>query len=140
MQEDFIDWIWKNRLFVQRELTCESGEVLEILNPGIRNNDSGPDYFNARLKIDGVIWIGNVELHVRASDWLRHKHHYDAMYENVILHVVHDADAVIYRKDGSRVPELSLRNRYLPELLQQYLDLVQGTAQWIPCERLLSDV
>jgi hypothetical protein len=140
MQEDFIDWIWRNRLFEQQELTCETGETLEILNPGIRNSDSGPDYFNARMKIDGMVWIGNVELHVKASDWLRHKHHYDAMYENVILHVVHEPDAIIYRKDGSRVPELSLRNRYQPDLLNQYLDLVQGAAHWIPCERLLQDV
>jgi hypothetical protein len=62
------------------------------------------------------------------------------MYENVILHVVHEPDAVIFRKDGSRVPELSLQNRYQPELLNQYLDLVQGPAHWIPCERLLKDV
>jgi hypothetical protein len=140
MQEDFIDWIWRNRLFEQGTLTCETGEALEILNPGIRNSDSGPDYFNARMRIDGMVWIGNVELHVKASDWLRHKHHYDAMYENVILHVVHEPDAVIFRKDGSRVPELSLQNRYQPALLNQYLDLVQGSAQWIPCERLLKDV
>ena len=140
MQEDFIDWIWRNKLFDQQDLKCESGEILEILNPGIRNSDSGPDYFNARLKIDGVVWIGNVELHVRASDWLRHKHHYDAMYDNVILHVVHEPDAIIYRRDGSRLPELALQCRYNSELLNQYMDLMQGTAQWIPCERLLSDI
>jgi hypothetical protein len=140
MQEDFLAYVWQHRLFSQQNLVCESGESLEILHPGIRNQDSGPDYFNAKLKIGGIVWIGNVELHVRASDWLRHKHHYDAMYENVILHVVHENDTVIYRRDGSRIPELNLRHKYKPEILDQYLDLIQGAANWVPCEKLISDV
>lgn len=140
MQEDFIDWIWKNRQFRQQDLHCVNGERLEILHPGRRNTDSGPDYFDARVKIDGVTWIGNVELHIQASDWIRHRHHHDPMYDNVILHVVHETDMDIFRKDGSRIPGLSLKNRYPDHLLNQYLNLVQGTSTWIPCEKLLPEI
>lgn len=79
---------------------------VEVIDPGIHNHDSGPDFFNSKLKIGGVEWIGNVEIHVKASDWFRHGHDNDPAYDNVILHVVAVSDKRIKRKDGSPIPQL----------------------------------
>src|SRR5690554_179923 len=90
--EDFLHFIWENRLFHARNLHTVNGESLEIINTGHRNTDSGPDFFNARVKIDGTLWAGNVEIHKKASDWDKHQHTNDKAYSNVILHAVELAD------------------------------------------------
>ena len=92
--------------------TLESGEKVRIIDPGILNKDSGPDFFNAKVKIDSKMWVGNIEIHMKASDWHRHGHDGDAAYENVILHVVAVSDMLIRRKDGSIIPQMKVT---LPE-------------------------
>ncbi len=90
----------------------ESGEKVRVIDPGILNKDSGPDFFNAKVKIDGKTWVGNIEIHMKASDWHRHGHSNDQAYENVILHVVAISDTKIHRKDGSEIAQMRVA---LPE-------------------------
>ncbi|MDE6785764.1 MAG: DUF2851 family protein, partial [Muribaculaceae bacterium] len=84
----------------------ESGERVRIIDPGILNKDSGPDFFNAKVKIGGKTWAGNIEIHLKASDWNRHGHSIDPAYDNVILHVVAVSDTQIKRRDGSTLPQI----------------------------------
>ena len=99
--EELMYYVWQQKMF-QSILTLDNAEI-EIINPGLRNLDAGPDFFNAKIRINGTLWAGNVEMHVRASDWFRHHHHDDKTYDSVILHVVLQADAVIRLHDGEMV-------------------------------------
>ena len=85
MSEEFLYYIWQYQLFDRSDLTTSSGEELEIIKPGTSNSDAGPDFFNAKVKIAGTLWAGNIEIHVNASDWLMHGHGSDSAYNNVIL-------------------------------------------------------
>lgn len=105
--EELYHYIWKTKL-IGSHIQDVDGNYIDIIDPGIHNNDSGPDFFNSKVKINGIEWIGNVEIHVRASDWFRHKHETDPAYNNVILHVVAVSDKRINRKDGSLLPQLQL--------------------------------
>ncbi len=103
--EMLYQYLWKFRM-LGRELRTVDGEDVVILSPGVLNSDAGPDFSGARLRIGGQEWIGNVEIHVRASDWQRHGHDADLAYDNVILHLVSVSDCRIYRADGTIVPQL----------------------------------
>ena len=100
MKEEFLHYLWKYKLYKNSELRCTNGEIVEILNPGSHNHDSGPDFFNAKVKIENTVWAGNVEIHINSSDWFAHHHHTDKAYDNVILQVVHNHDKNIKRTDG----------------------------------------
>lgn len=106
--EQFLQQIWQQRMWKHDRLVTVGGEPVEVLDPGLLNHDAGPDFFNAKIKIGGKIWVGNVEVHVRASDWHRHRHDSDPAYGTVILHVVLHDDARITRPDGSEIPQLVL--------------------------------
>lgn len=99
--EELMYYVWQQRMF-QAISTLDNTEI-EIIHPGLRNLDSGPDFFNAKIRIDGTIWAGNVEMHVKASDWYRHHHQQDRKYDSVILHVVLQADSEIKLQDGDTV-------------------------------------
>ena len=92
MTEEFLQYVWENTLFDTRHCFSTAGKAIEIVHPGYKNRDAGPDFFNAKVKIDGMTHVGNVEIHQRGSDWFRHGHHVDAAYDNVILSVVAVAD------------------------------------------------
>ena len=139
MQEDFLHHIWKFRLFDQRALFTSSGEAIAILKPGDHNFDAGPDFFNSQLMIGSMKWIGNVELHVNASDWIRHHHEIDPAYDNVILHVVYENDHPIKRKNGELIPTLELKDRMDLRSYQKYLDL-NKSKDAIPCGSQIADV
>ena len=117
--EDFIQYIWKFRLFDRENLQTTTGETIEVFSAGLQNSDSGPDFHNARLKIGDTTWAGNVELHLNSSDWHKHKHTDDKAYNSVILHVVNRDDQPIIVPDGRRIPTLELHNRILPDLYNQ---------------------
>lgn len=136
MTEEFIHFIWKFRM-LSTDLLTTGGEALRIIHPGEHNSDSGPDFFNARIRIGDTLWAGNVEMHLRSSDWNRHGHDADQAYANTILHVVLDDDQVIRLPTGQPIPTLVIRDKYPPGILERYEAMMQSR-QWIPCENLLS--
>lgn len=103
-----MQYLWQWRLYGSPDKVLTDGRPLRILDPGRLNTDAGPDFFNAKVIIDGMAWAGNIELHLRASDWHRHGHHSDRAYDSVILHVVGENDTLISRPDGSLIPQLHL--------------------------------
>ncbi|TAL62508.1 MAG: DUF2851 family protein [Bacteroidetes bacterium] len=132
MQEEFLHYLWKFRLFDGKYLLTQSGDPIEILKVGESNSDSGPDFFNAKIKIGKTLWAGNVEIHVHASDWEAHKHQNDKAYDNVILHVVHEADKELKRKNGEILPTLELKGKIPEGLYKKYLSFKESK-DWIPC-------
>lgn len=115
-----------------RNLKTTNQEPIQILKPGIWNQNAGPDFLDARIKIGNTTWAGNVEIHIKSSDWLKHKHQNDSAYNNVILHVVLEADRPITRKNGEEIPCLALKEQLDQELLFRYNRLMQQQS-WIPC-------
>ncbi|MCM1031522.1 MAG: DUF2851 family protein [Oscillibacter sp.] len=103
MKEDFLQYIWANFLYKSSELTTHTGKKVRILHPGEVNRNAGPDFFNARVQMDGFVLAGNVEIHLKSSDWYRHGHHLNAAYDNVILSVVRTDDAKVYNSQGREV-------------------------------------
>lgn len=132
MKEDFLYYIWQHQYLNKQDLRTATGEPLTVLRPGYRNYDAGPDFLQARLKVGEVEWNGSVEMHLRASDWLRHGHQHDRKYDQVVLHVVWAQDTDIFRTDKTLVPALELQQRVAPELLQGYEQLTQASFE-IPC-------
>lgn len=107
--ERLMQFVWQHRLAIRPGMTTVDGRRLTVINQGKLNSDAGPDFFNATVTIDGQTWAGNVEIHVRASDWLRHHHDTDPAYDSVILHVVQENDMQILRSDGSVIPQTVIR-------------------------------
>lgn len=130
MKEDFIYYLWENRL-LSLNLKTTDDEELTIISVGTRNHDSGADYNNARIKIGGTLWAGHVEIHVRASDWFRHRHQYDDNYSNVILHVVYENDT-----DVLKLPTLEIKDKFDVSLFHNYNNFV-NSKNWIPCGELI---
>ena len=100
--EQLLHYIWKHRILPLHELRTTDGRTVEIIDPGLHNTHSGPDFFNAKLRIDGTMWVGNVEIHERSADWFMHSHDQDPAYNNVVLHVASVIDADVVTADGSR--------------------------------------
>lgn len=138
MPEEFLIFLWKYRLFKQ-PLILTSGASCTVLDPGSRNDHSGPDFLNARIRIDDTIWAGNVEVHVNASDWHKHGHHKDTVYDNVILHVVHLEDKSVRRKSGEVIPTLETFGKYEEDIFLRYRALVENM-NWIPCQGMIASV
>jgi hypothetical protein len=138
MTEEFLHYIWQYRLY-SPSLILRSGEKVEVLIPGIHNSDSGPDFFNARIRIGETIWAGNIEIHIQSSDWKRHNHHHDMSYDNVILHVVWRHDTDIFRNDGTPIPTLELDGLYNEHAWKNYLGFMTSQ-KWIPCDSMIAGV
>ncbi len=139
MTEEFLWYLWKFRLFDTNELKTTDGEAIQILKPGDQNTDSGPDFFNARIKIGATAWAGNVEIHTRASDWHKHKHTSDKAYDNILLHVVNEADVKLHRRNGEPIPTLEMKDRIPKPVYGKYLQF-RSSRGWIPCEKQISSV
>lgn len=128
--EMLLHYLWEHRLWEFGSLRTDDGLMVEVLDPGLHNNDAGPDFFNAKVKIGDRTWAGNVEIHTRASDWMRHGHHNDRAYDSVILHVVGHSDAQVVRRDGRTIPQAVLP--YTPEFRARY-DAMVGSSAQPPC-------
>ncbi|HMQ47927.1 MAG TPA: DUF2851 family protein [Saprospiraceae bacterium] len=139
MKENFLHYIWRLRLFDFSNLYSTCGTRIEVLHPGILNTHSGPDFTNARLQLDDTLWAGNVEIHLRSSDWIKHQHQLDKAYDNVILHVVLEEDEPLYRNNGERLPCLELKRLISPGLVGKYLRLLHSE-YWIPCQHQFHEV
>ena len=132
--ERLLQFIWQFQYFNAGELRTTSGEDLLIIYPGTYNTNQGPDFTGAKIKIGNTTWAGNVELHVKASDWNRHNHQLDKNYNNVVLHVVWENDFPNYN-----IPVLNLENRIARSLLQRYEELMNSQG-FIACERSIATV
>ncbi|WP_178984571.1 DUF2851 family protein [Winogradskyella helgolandensis] len=133
MQEDFLHYIWKHKAFASSVLQTTKDEPISIANLGQHNHNAGPDFFNAQLSIGSQLWAGNVEIHIKSSDWYVHNHEVDKAYDNVILHVVWEHDTEIFRKDNSEIPTLELKHYVDKNLIHKYKKLMQSKS-WINCE------
>ncbi len=131
MNEEFIYYLWKYTL-VNHNLSITTGEQIEIISPGIRNLDSGPDFFNAMIKIGETRWAGNVEIHINSSDWYKHMHQNNPSYDNIILHVVFNDDKPVYRHNSEIIPTLELKDKFNPSILGNYQIFLKSRKS-IPC-------
>lgn len=137
MKEEFLHFVWRNKQFNVSNLFSEQHQKIEIVRFGDYIQMAGPDFFNAQLHIDGQFWAGNVEMHLKASDWYLHQHEIDKNYDNVILHVVWDYDIDVFRKDGSVIPVLDLSKYTNANLVENYFEL-RTSKKWIFCENQLN--
>jgi len=136
MKEFVLHHIWQYRLFVAHNQFCTDGQKVEVIHPGKPNRNAGPDFFNAKVRIGETLWAGNVEIHRRSSDWYLHKHQYDSGYDNVILHVVLDADVAVCHPGGREIPQLVLQ--YPPQIDATYKTLMEKW-EWISCAAYIHD-
>lgn len=136
MQEDFLHHVWKYQKFKNSDdLKTNQGENLQIISTGRHNQDeSGPDFFNAKIKIGQQVWAGNIEIHIKSSDWYNHQHESDTAYDNVILHVVWEDDVEIFRANQTIIPSLSLKHLIDSDVFNRYNDLLSIKKQKINCE------
>lgn len=139
MRESFLHFLWRWRRFDAQQLATTGGQPLEILHPGEWNTHAGPDFFNARIRLGDTVWAGNVEIHLRASEWMLHRHSSDPAYDNVVLHVVLEEDQPVVRASGERIPCLELKGRIPPKILEHYQRLEHERA-WIPCQQDFSRI
>ena len=135
--ESVLHFVWKFRLFPQFGLRTVDDKPVEIIHPGIHNTNSGPDFTDARIKIDGQLWAGNVELHIRTSDWFRHRHQNDPAYRSVILHVVYETDSKSL--SDSEPPVIELK-KYINSTVLKNAEHLLSSQSEIPCHNLLSSV
>lgn len=135
MKEDFLHYLWKFQKFYGEDLYTSAREKVEVISTGQHNGSSGPDFFNARLRIGGQLWAGNVEIHLKASDWYVHHHEKDMAYDNVILHVVWEDDMPVFRKDNSVIPVLELKEVVPETVCRNYSGLLKGSYDFINCEK-----
>ena len=132
--EQLLHYVWKHKIFSLKELKTTTGQQVEVIDTGLANTDAGPDFFNAKLKLDGVLWIGNIEIHERSSDWFKHGHHADTGYNSVILHIASEIDTEISRSNGERIPQIQL---ICPEAVRtNYKELLE-TDSYPPCYRII---
>lgn len=139
MTEHFLSFIWQHQLYDHVALSTIDDQGLVVLHPGYMNHHSGPDFLHARIKINGVLWVGHVEIHSWSSHWLQHGHSGDPAYENVVLHVVYENDLDIKYPHGRPIPTLALGSRIPKRYLEQHA-LLNYSSKKIPCQDLLSTV
>lgn len=135
--EYILQYLWQHKIFPVRPLTTTEGKNLEVLNPGLLNRDAGPDFIGAKIKIDGVVWVGNVEVHVKSSDWYYHHHDTNPDYDSVVLHVAKDVDREVTSSEGRHIPQMQLP---VPEyVLDNYNDLLTTHAD-PRCRNVISSI
>ena len=139
MREDFLHYIWMYQKFNKRSLTTVNGEVLEVVSVGDLNTNSGPDFLNSKIIIGNQKWFGRVEIHLKASDWFKHKHQDDVNYNNVILHVVWENDIIVYDVNNNKLETLVLKDLVDLNLLKNYRILIKNKT-WINCENEINTI
>ena len=135
--EALLHYIWRHRVYNSETLVTTTGSPVFIIDPGIHNTNAGPDFFNAKIRIDNEIWAGNIEIHSRASDWVKHGHHTDKAYNSVILHVVEHSDADIRTENGHIVPQLVLQ---IPEKTKESYDHLLNKNALVSCLTQIKDI
>jgi hypothetical protein len=136
MNEAFLSFLWQLGLYNSESLFVD-GEKIVIVHPGMLNRNAGPDFFNAKIKIGETLWVGNVEIHVKASDWYLHNHDKNASFDNVVLHVTSLNDQQVFTSKGRAVPTIELN--YDSQYLYNY-DFLMGATQWVACSDRIPSV
>lgn len=136
-KESLLHYVWKYKLYATHGLKTIDGKEIEIIDPGIHNTDAGPDFFNAKIKIDDKVWAGNVEIHRSSDEWEKHHHHTDKAYNSVILHVAENVNKAVVNEKGQPVPQMLL---HVPEKVQQSADYLLKSAGNIPCKNHLPEM
>ena len=136
MNEDFLHYLWRYRLFGP-ELFTSRGEHIDVIDTGFHNHDSGPDFLNARIRIDQTLWAGHVEIHLNSSDWVNHAHHLDFSYHNVILHVVYNDDLDPESELAPAAPCLEVGKYVDYKLFYRYQEFVNAKG-WVPCHNQIN--
>jgi Protein of unknown function (DUF2851) len=131
MTEKLLQFIWQNRYYNSNNLELVTGESVVIDYPGELNTRQGPDFINARIRIHENLWFGNIELHIYSSGWIKHNHHTDNNYKNVILHVFWEKDQIDIHRN---IPQLELFGRIPGMMIDRYVQWMQKSA-FIPCEK-----
>ena len=140
MNEDFLHYVWKYKLFSLTNLKTTLNEEVVLVKTGLHNKNAGTDFLNAQLKINNQLWIGNVEIHLKSSDWYLHNHETDANYDAVILHVVWEDDATIFMKNNKPLPTLVLKDLVKGDILKSYQNLFSTQQRWIPCQNEIETI
>ncbi len=132
--EQLLHYVWKHKLFPIGQLATTSSQRVEVIDPGLHNRNAGPDFFNAKIKIDGTLWVGNVEIHDKASDWFLHGHDKDPHYDNVILHVCGEIDGETTNSRGEKLVQMQLD---VPEEVSRHYSELLSIDQYPPCFRII---
>ena len=135
--EQLLHYTWKHKLYPLKELKTSDGQCIEIIDPGLHNRNAGPDFFNAKIRIGSTMWVGNVEIHDKSSDWYQHGHDKDSHYNNVVLHVAGLLDTEVMKSNGEYVPQLQLS---VPEDVMQHYDELQKTDEYPACYKVIPEL
>ncbi len=132
--ERLLHYVWKHRMLPLRPLETTDGREVELIDPGLHNQNAGPDFFNAKVKIGGTLWVGNVEIHLKSSDWYLHHHDRDPRYDNVVLHVVGQADADVRNSQGQYLPQVIVE---VPQEVTEHYEELLHTDRYPPCYKII---
>ncbi len=135
--EQLLHYVWRHKMFPLQEMHTTDGKLVEVIDPGLHNRNAGPDFFNAKVKIDGTLWVGNVEIHDRSHDWYIHGHDHDSAYNNVVLHVAGVVDDNVITSDGKFLPQLQLD---VPKEINDHYKELLETDQYPPCYKIIPDL
>lgn len=138
MTEDFLYYVWQYKLFSKSDIYTTDKQLISIVKTGLHNKNTGPDFLNAHLKIASQLWVGNVEMHIKSSDWYLHNHENDVNYDAVILHVVWEHDATVFMKNNQPLPTIELQYFVDKNILLNYKSLLYQKQKWIPCEKQIA--
>ena len=135
--EELLHYTWKHRLLPLGELTTTDGRRVEVIDPGLHNRNAGPDFFNAKVRVGETLWVGNVEIHTRATDWYQHGHDRDPRYDNVVLHVCETIDGDVTNSKGEYIPQMQLS---VPTTVREHYEELLKTDQYPPCYRIIPEL
>ncbi len=140
MNENLLQFIWQRLAIIpSQHIFNTDGDELIILYPGTLNQDAGPDFLEAKIKVGSTTWIGNIEIHIKTSDWVKHQHHQNEQYQNIILHVVYENDIELKSINPSEFMTLELKNLIDQNILNRY-DFLMQQKKFIPCEKSIQKV
>jgi len=139
INEEFLHFVWKFQLFDFSDLKSSRGVSVQILKRGLHNLNAGPDFLNAHVQIDQILWCGDVEMHVKSSDWYAHKHHEDENYDTVILHVVYEEDIEVKSRSGVLLFCLELKD-LIPDMYITEYDTLYHSISNIPCSYAIGNL
>jgi len=132
--------LWKYSKFIKLPLKTQKNETINIIAVGTHNKNAGPDFINAKIEINGILWAGNIEIHLKSSEWYAHKHHTDSAYDSVILHVVWQHDVEVFLSSQNSLPTLEIAPHVDKKVIEKYHYFFTKKSNWIPCENNFREV